>query len=244
MKKITLITGAGRGIGEAIADKFAKENHDLILLVQHEIQKKKLEKIIKKKYNINIKVLVGDLNDDKFLIHVDKNIKYVNNLINNAAQANTDYFTKVSKVDLDSLIGVNLKSTFKLSQICAKKMIKSNKGGLIINISSQLGHVGAHNRTLYCMTKFGLEGLTKAMALDLAKHKIRVNTISPTKTIVNKNEERLFKKRLSTIKKKIPLGSFSTKEQIADIAFFLSTESAYSITGTSIISDGGWTAGK
>ena len=123
-------------------------------------------------------------------------------------------------------------------------MIKSNKGGLIINISSQLGHVGAHNRTLYCMTKFGLEGLTKAMALDLAKHKIRVNTISPTKTIVNKNEERLFKKRLSTIKKKIPLGSFSTKEQIADIAFFLSTESAYSITGTSIISDGGWTAGK
>jgi len=94
------------------------------------------------------------------------------------------------------------------------------------------------------MTKFGIEGLTKSMALDLAQHNIRVNSVSPTKTIVDYSEFVRLKKRLNTIKNKIPLGKFSTMEEIAGITFFLTTDIANSITGTSIISDGGWTAGK
>ena len=123
-------------------------------------------------------------------------------------------------------------------------MIKNKIKGCIISLSSQLGHLGAYNRSVYCMTKFGLEGLTKSMAMDLGKYGIRVNTVSPTKTIINQEERYNTKKRLNLIRKKIPLKKFSTTKQIASIVYFLTTNSALSITGTSIISDGGWTAGK
>ncbi len=123
--------------------------------------------------------------------------------------------------------------------------MKSQKTqGTIINVTSQLGHVGAYNRSIFCMTKFGLEGLTKAMAMDLGKYGIRVNTVSPTKTIVNQEERTKTRARLNLIRSKIPLRRFSTVKQIAEIIYFLTTDAAMTITGTSIISDGGWTAGK
>ena len=94
------------------------------------------------------------------------------------------------------------------------------------------------------MTKFGLEGFTKSLALDLGQYGIRVNTVSPTKTIVHKKEKNENTKRLKMIKNKIPLKKFSTIDEISSIVYFLTTDNASSITGTSIISDGGWTAGK
>ena len=130
-----------------------------------------------------------------------------------------------------------------LTKIFVKKMIKKKIKGNVINLGSQLGQMGAHNRSIYCMVKFGIEGLTKSLAMDLGKHGIRVNSVSPTKTIVNSSENK-SSKRLNLIKKKIPLGKFSTTQEIANIVYFLTTSSAAGITGTSIISDGGWTAGK
>ena len=175
---------------------------------------------------------------------MNKKINKVDNLINNAAMANTKHFLDVNSKEYDDLITVNLKSIYFLTQIISKKMIKNKIKGNIINISSQLGHIGAYNRSIYCTSKFGLEGFTKSVAMDLGKFGIRINTISPTKTIVNQIERTKTKKRLNIIKNKIPLRRFSTTKQIAEIAFFLTTDSALSITGTSIISDGGWTAGK
>ena len=243
MKKITLITGAGRGIGKAIAFKFGEENHSLILLVYRNQQKKKLYNILKKK-KIDFKIIVGDLKNPKFLNSLNKKIKKVDNLINNAGVANTKYFTNVTENDLNNVIKVNLKVPFKLSQIFAKKMIRNKIKGCIVHITSQLGHTGAYNRSIYCMSKFGLEGLNKAMALDLGRYGIRTITVAPTKTIVNKQDQLKKKKRLNLIKKKIPLKKFSTTKQIAEIVYFLTTEKSFSITGSSIISDGGWTAGK
>ena len=123
-------------------------------------------------------------------------------------------------------------------------MIRFKIKGNIISISSQLGHIAAYNRSIYCMTKFGIEGLTKSLAMDLGKYGIRVNSVSPTKTVINENEFKKNKKRLNLIKKKIPLNKFSTSEEIASIVYFLTTKEAGSITGSSILSDGGWTAGK
>ncbi len=243
MKPITLISGAQKGIGEEIANKFASEGHDLILLIRYPLQKNILIKRYKKKYKINIKCFVGNLKDHKFINQLKKKIPKVHNLINNAALRNDKHFLKVTDNDLNDLLEINLKSVFKLTQIFSKKMIKNKIKGCIINISSQLGHVGAYNRSVYCMTKFGLEGLTRSMAMDLGKYGIRVNTVSPTKIVsthpLDKNKE-----RLNLIRKKIPLQKFATKKQIASIVYFLTTNSALSITGTSIISDGGWTAGK
>lgn len=238
----TLITGAGYGIGREIAEKFAKEKHDLFLLIRKKSEKNSL-KLLEKKYGIKTIIFIGDLRNINFINKLKK-INYVHNVINNAAMANTKFFTKVSDKEFENLVKVNLQAVYKISQIFSKKMINKKIKGTIISISSQLGHVGAYNRTLYCLSKFGLEGLTKSMALDLAKYGIRVVTVAPTKTLVRPFEQKKTPNRLKIIRKKIPLNKFSTKSEIASIVYFLTTDSAQSITGTSIISDGGWTAGK
>ena len=240
MKK-TLITGAGRGIGLSIAEKFYNENHSLVLLVKDKIQKKILEKKFDNKI---VKIFFGDLSDYNFIKKVSKKITYVDNLVNNAATRNGDHFHKVRKKDFDHLINLNFKSLFFLTQIFTKKMIKKKIKGSIINLSSQLGHVGAYNRTAYCASKFAVEGFTKAAALDLGKYGIRINTIAPTKTIVNEKELLFTKKRLAIIRNKIPSKKFTEKEDIAELCLFLTSNASKNITGSSIKIDGGWTAGK
>ncbi len=238
---ITLVTGAGSGIGEEIAKKFYEEGHFVYLLCHKNNQKRKLEKYFDKD---RVTFFVGDLNNRRFIEKVGRKVRYVNNLVNNAGIANKDYFLNVKSKDLDKLININFKSYFLLSQIFAKKMVTNRIKGSITSISSQLGHMGAFNRTVYSAAKFALEGFTKCAAMDLGKYGIRVNTVAPTKTIVSEIERKKTKKRLDLIKKKIPLNKFSTTVEIAAIAYFLTTEAANSITGTSIISDGGWTSGK
>lgn len=242
MKKTTLITGAGRGIGLEIAKLFASKKENLILVIRKKNQIKEINKI-RKMYQSNIKVFLGDLNNLNFIKKIGKQTNDVNTVINNASGENQKYFTDVTEKDLSKMINVNLIANFMITKIFVKKMIKKKIRGNIINLSSQLGHIGAFNRSIYCMAKFGIEGLTKSLAMDLGKHGIRVNSVAPTKTIV-KNSEKKNSKRLNVIKNKIPLGKFSTTEEIASIVYFLTTDSAASITGTSIISDGGWTAGK
>lgn len=240
MKK-TLITGAGRGIGLSIAEKFYNENHSLVLLVKDKIQKKILEKKFDKKI---VKIFFGDLSNYNFIKKVSKKITYVDNLVNNAATRNGDHFHKVRKKDFDHLIDLNFKSLFFLTQIFTKKMIQRKIKGSVINLSSQLGHVGAYNRTAYCASKFAVEGFTKAAAMDLGKYGIRVNTIAPTKTIVNEKELLFTKKRLAIIRNKIPSKKFTEKEDIAELCLFLTSNASKNITGSSIKIDGGWTAGK
>ena len=123
-------------------------------------------------------------------------------------------------------------------------MIQRKIKGSVINLSSQLGHVGAYNRTAYCASKFAVEGFTKAAAMDLGKYGIRVNTIAPTKTIVNEKELLFTKKRLAIIRNKIPSKKFTEKEDIAELCLFLTSNASKNITGSSIKIDGGWTAGK
>ena len=239
--KITLISGAGSGIGLSIAEKFYLENHKLILLVKNKVQKQKLEK----KFNRKItKIFFGDLSNYNFIKKISKNINYVDNLINNAATRNGDFLHKVKKKNLDYIMDLNFKSTFFLTQILTKKMIKKRINGSVINLSSQLGHIGAYNRTAYCASKFAVEGFTKAAALDLGKYGIRINSIAPTKTIVNEKELIFTKKRLNIIKNKIPSHKITKKENIAEVCFFLTSDACENITGTSIKIDGGWTAGK
>lgn len=235
-----MITGAGRGIGLSIAQTFYKEGHNLILLVRDQKQKKQLKKIFNKN---KILIFVGDLTSYSFIKEISKKVKTVNNLINNAATRNDKEFHKVKKSDLDNLIELNFKSIFFLTQIITKKMVKKKIKGSIVNLSSQLGHIAAYNRTAYCSSKFAVEGFTKAAALDLGKFGIRVNSIAPTKTISSNNKKLNKKNRLDIIKKKIPLNKFTTKEDISEICYFLTTKACKNITGTSIKIDGGWTAG-
>ena len=240
-KKITIVSGAGRGIGEETGLHFLKNGHFVYFLVHKKSQKKNLLKKIQKFRDFD--VIDGDLTNKNFLKKIDKKIKYCTNLINNAASTNKKFFTKVSEKDFDDLININLKSVFLISQIFAKKMIKNKIRGNIINLSSQLGHIGAYNRSIYCATKFGIEGLTKSIALDLAEFDIKVNSVSPTKTITHKNEEIYHRKRINVIKNKIPIKKFPTVREIAKTIFFI-CENSKTMTGSNLRIDGGWTAGK
>ena len=148
---------------------------------------------------------------------------------------------------MEYLVKVNTIATFNIAQLCALKMIKSKNrkkiGGAIINMSSQMGHVGGPIRGVYIMTKFGLEGLTKGMSIDLAKYNIRVNTICPT-FVVTPMTSKFFKSKKfkREVLSNIPLGRFAELSEVASSAVFLASDASSMITGTSLLVDGGWTA--
>jgi NAD(P)-dependent dehydrogenase (short-subunit alcohol dehydrogenase family) len=178
---------------------------------------------------------------------VFKEIKKIDILINNAGTNRPDHFMKIKKEDMDYVVDLNIKAAFHVAQMGAKIMIKSKNrksiGGSIINMSSQLGKVGAPIRSIYNMTKFGIEGLTRGMALDLAKNNIRVNSICPTfvETPLVKNffKDNKFKK---AVMDNIPLGRLATESDIATAVVYLASNASSMMTGSSLVIDGGWTA--
>ena len=148
---------------------------------------------------------------------------------------------------MEYLVKINTVATFNLAQLCVLKMIKSKNrkkiGGSIVNMSSQMGHVGGPIRSVYNMTKFGLEGLTKGMSIDLAKYNIRVITVCPTFVVTPMTSKFLKNKKFKReVLENIPLGRFAEMSDVASAAVFLASDAASMITGTSLLVDGGWTA--
>ena len=176
-----------------------------------------------------------------------KKIKKLDILINNAGNNRPEHFTKVKRENMEYLTDLNMKAVFNVAQLCSQKMIelKNRKkiGGSIIHMSSQLGKVGCEGRNVYNMNKFGVEGLARGMACELAKYNIRVNTVCPTfvETPMVKNffKNKKFKKK---VLKNIPLGRIATEADVATAVAFLAADSSAMITGTSLVVDGGWTA--
>ena len=148
---------------------------------------------------------------------------------------------------MEYLVKINTIATFNIAQLCAIKMmiLKNRKkvGGSIINMSSQMGHVGGPIRSVYNMNKWGLEGLTRGMAIDLAKYNIRVNTVAPTFVVTPMTKKFLKNKkfRKETLKN-IPLGRFAEMSEIASAVVFLASDASSMVHGTSLLVDGGWTA--
>ena len=244
--KTALVTGAGKGIGKACAIAQAQAGANLIIISR---TKKDLLGVQKKinSYKRKCTFFECDLFDIEKLDTVFKKIRKIDILVNNAGTNRPAHFTKIKREDMDYMIDLNLKIAFHVAQLSIKKMMvnKNRKsiGGSIINMSSQLGKVGAPNRSIYNMSKFGIEGLTKGMALDLAAKNIRVNSICPT-FVETPMVKKFFKdkKFKDTVLKNIPLGRLAKESDIATATVYLASNASSMITGTSLVIDGGWTA--
>ena len=244
--KIALVSGAGKGLGRACAIALAEAGCNLIIISR---TKKDLDEVSRKikKFKVKCKTFVCDItnyNDLKSIINKQPRIDI---LINNAGNNIPEHFTKVKTKNMEYLVKVNTIAAFNLAQLCTLKMIKLKNrkkvGGAIINMSSQMGHVGGPIRSVYNMTKFGLEGLTKGMSIDLAKYNIRVNTVCPTFVVTPMTKKFLKNKKFKKdMLNNIPLGRFAELSEISSAVVFLASDAASMITGTSLLVDGGWTA--
>ena len=244
--KTALVTGAGKGIGKACAIALAEAGANLIIISRTQKDLDKVSKIIKK-FKSKCMSYICDVTNYNQIKNIINKQNRIDILVNNAGDNIPEHFTKVQKKNMEYLVKLNTIATFNLAQLCTIKMLESKNrkkiGGSIINMSSQMGHVGGPIRSVYNMTKFGLEGLTKGMAIDLAKNNIRVNTVCPT-FVKTPMTEKFFKNKKfkSDMIKKIPLGRIAEVGDVATAVAFLASDASSMITGTSILVDGGWTA--
>ena len=237
-----VVTGAGRGIGVGLAAALAQAGAHVTLIARSmgEIEQVAVAILANGGQAEAVMLDVSDLGAvgqffaSRPAFHI---------LVNNAGTNRPKPMMEVSEDDYDAVLDLNVKSVFFVAQACVQRMITDGIKGSLIHIGSQMGHVGGPNRSLYCASKWALEGMSKSFALDLAPYGIRSNTIAPTfiETPMTKAffDDEVFK---ASVLEKIKLGRIGTVEDLMGAALFLASDAASLVTGTSLIVDGGWTA--
>ena len=237
-----LVTGAGRGIGLALAAALAQAGAEVVLTARTAAEIEEGATAIRLEGGAAEAALL-DVTDlgavaDFFAARPAFDI-----LVNNAGTNRPKPMTEVSEADYDAVLDLNVKSAFFVAQACVRRMIEAGARGSLIHIGSQMGHVGGPNRSLYCASKWAIEGMNKAFALDLAPHGIRSNVIAPTfiETPMTRPffEDRSF---LDSVLGKIKLGRLGKVEDLMGAVIFLASDASALMTGTSLVVDGGWTA--
>ena len=240
--KIALVTGAGRGIGEGCARGLAEAGAEVILMSRTGVELDELETRILADGG-RARTAVCDVTDTAAVKALVPELGRIDVLVNNAGTNVPEPFVEVTEENYDRIMNLNVRATFMVSQAVAKTMIERSNGGSIIHISSQMGHVGAPNRTVYSTSKHATEGLTKAMAWDLAPHGIRVNAVAPT--FIETPMTRPFlddKAFVEDTLSRIALGRFGQPQDVAAAVVYLASLASDMVTGTSLLVDGGWTA--
>ncbi len=244
--QVALVTGAGKGLGAGAAVALAEAGAEVILLSR---TRSDLEQVAARIDGLGgrARISIADVTDDRQIGAAFDDVDRLDILVNNAGTNFPGPFLEVTAEALDAMLGLNLRAAIRVDQLAVAKMLEDPdrlaRGAAIIHMSSQMGHVGAENRTIYCATKHGLEGLTKALAIELASTGIRVNSIGPTFI-----ETPLARPMLAdpafqqSVIDRIPLGRLGKIQEIAGAVVFLASPAASLITGTSLLVDGGWTA--
>jgi NAD(P)-dependent dehydrogenase (short-subunit alcohol dehydrogenase family) len=233
--RTALVTGAGRGIGRATALAVAKAGAKVVAVsrTQGDLQSLAAEAPDR------ITPLAADVLDPAFHAQIEA-MTDLHILVNNAGGNRPKMMVDVDDETLDWMIDLNIRSVYKVARAAVRAM---KRGGVIVNMSSQMGHVGSPKRTVYCMTKHAVEGLTKAMAVELAPAGIRVVSIAPTFVVTPMTagmfQDPEFKKFVYDM---VPMGELPVPEDIADAIVFLASPAARFVTGDSLRVDGGWTA--
>lgn len=237
-----LVTGAGRGIGLAAAAALAQAGAHVVLAARTEAEIAVAAADIRAEGG-SAEPLVLDVTDTTAVRSAVAAQAPFDILVNNAGTNRPRPFLEVTEDDYDVVTTLNQRAAFFAAQAVAQRMAAAGIKGSIIHISSQMGHVGGQRRSVYCMTKHGIEGLTKAMAIDLAPLGIRVNSIGPT--FIDTPLTRPFwndKEFHDDVIRRIKLGRLGTVEDLMGAVVFLASDAAALITGTALVVDGGWTA--
>lgn len=237
-RQVALVTGAGRGIGRACAEGLADAGADVVAVARSESDLAELAAHVSGR----IDTLCADVTDDDFISKIQE-IEGLSILVNNAGANRPQAFVDVDVESLDFVLDLNVRAAFRVAQASAAAMIAQGIEGRIVNMSSQMGHIGSPMRTVYCMTKHAIEGLTKAMAVELAPNGIRVNTVAPTfvETPLTKPmlEDPEFKDFVFGM---IPLKQLASYDDVVAAVMYLVSPNAGMVTGHSLRVDGGWTA--
>jgi len=236
--QVALVTGAGRGIGRACAEGLADAGASVVAVARSEDDLAEL-----RAHGTGlIETLTADVTSDSFVAQI-ASIDGLSILVNNAGGNRPQPFVDVDTETLDFVIDLNVRAAFRVAQASARVMLEKRIEGAIVNMSSQMGHVGSPNRSVYCMTKHAIEGLTKSMAVELAPNGIRVNSVAPTfvetpmtKPMFENPEFREF------VLGMIPLRKLATVDDVVAAVLYLVSPGARMVTGHSLRVDGGWTA--
>ena len=232
-----LITGAGRGLGRACAEAVVDSGGDVIAVARSESD---LTDLANSRPG-RIEPWIMDATDPAFHARVAA-LHRLDGLINNAGFNRPQPFTEVDIETLDAMLALNVRAAFLTAQAAAKVMVAQGSG-VIVNMTSQMGHVGSPGRTVYCLTKHALEGLTKAAAVELSPHGIRVVSLAPTFIETPMTAPMLADAAFGKfVLDRIPLGRVGTAAEVAAACIFLLSPAASLITGSSLLADGGWTA--
>jgi NAD(P)-dependent dehydrogenase (short-subunit alcohol dehydrogenase family) len=239
--RTALVTGAGRGIGRGCAVALAEAGADLILVSRSADE---LEHVADEVEALGrcARAVALDVTDAKSIRQLVVELPALDVLVVSAGGNVPEPFLEVTEDHLDALLALNVRSAFVTVQAAARRMVEAGRGSIVI-LSSQMGHVGAAGRSVYCTTKHAVEGLTKAAALELAPHGVRVNAVAPTFVETPMTAPFLAEDGFRAhVEERIPLGRLGRVEDVSAGVVFLASEAAALVTGTSLLIDGGWTA--
>ena len=236
--RVALITGASRGIGEACTVAMVESGARVVAVAR---SRDALESLAERLGDA-VEIWPEDVRSRAFQERVER-LERLDILFNNAGMNAPQPFGDIEEDVLDERLSLNVRALFLTAQSAARVMLRAGNGGSIINMSSQMGHIGAQNRTAYCMTKHAVEGLTKALGVELAPKGIRVNSVAPTfietPMTVPMFEDKAFKQWALDC---IPMGRIGQLPEVVAAVMFLASPDSSLMTGSSLKVDGGWTA--
>ena len=240
--KRALIAGASSGIGLACAVALAEQGAEVTLAARRADKLAEIvDQMIDNKWSAQSMVL--DVSDVEATAKTVGNAGPFDILVNSAGLARHSKATDTTIKDFDAVMGINIRGAYFLTQAVAKGLLGADKAGSLINISSQMAHVGGQDRAVYCASKHAVEGFTKAMAIEWGPAKIRVNTICPTFILTDLTRGTFDDpEKRKWILDKIKLGRAGEVEDIMGAVVYLASDASALVTGTSMMIDGGWTA--
>ena len=237
-----LVTGGSSGIGLGCAVALAEAGAHVIIMARRQEQLDEVATAMTTAGH-SVEVMVGDIADVEAMAAAIESLRPLDIFVNSAGLARHTPVVDTDPADFDAVMNINMRGAYFAAQAVAKSMIADGRAGSIITISSQMAVVGGVDRAVYCGSKHAVEGFTKAMAIELGPHRIRVNTICPTFIRTPLTEQTFSRpERVRWIEEKIKLGRVGEVEDIMGAVTFLASDAAALITGTALLIDGGWTA--